>query len=175
MPPSVTCNQKQGLHAIQRPEHGMAGAPREQVHTLLRGESKGFVARGIEFLESLGNAAVFAVRMNRFRGRPPVASIQHTFPDRSFLCRVPLRGSSSLRCFNHSKKAPLDRVHVFQTFQNRPSVGRRSGSSLLLCQTAHHNDQLRACCFQLPGDIFCFLRCHTVEVYQVVGGFRKWI
>ncbi len=127
----MNCNQKEGLDAIQRPKHRMVGPPRQQVHAFLRCEQKGFVASGIEILQSLGKAPVLAGWTNRFRSRPPVNSIQDTFLERCFLCRVPLGWSSSLRCLYHAKEATLDEVYMFQAFQNRPPVGRRPGPSLL--------------------------------------------
>src|SRR5580704_16248072 len=56
--PSMTCDQEEGLHAVQRSEHRMRGAAREQVRALLRGELEGFVASGIEVPESFGDAAM---------------------------------------------------------------------------------------------------------------------
>src|ERR1700733_5925916 len=64
MTPSMTCDQEEGLHAVQRPEHRMAGAARQQVDALLRCELAGFVARGIEVAEGVGDAAVLAGRMD---------------------------------------------------------------------------------------------------------------
>jgi len=96
MTPSMTSNQEEGFNAIQRPEHTMAGAPRQQVHTFFGSESKGFVANGVEIPHSLGNALVPAEWMNGFESRPPVAPIRHVLHQRRFLCRVTLRRSSGL-------------------------------------------------------------------------------
>jgi hypothetical protein len=96
MTPSMESNEEEGFHAIQRAECTMASAPRQQVHTLLGCESKGFVANGVEILHSLDNALLSAERMNGFGSRPPVAPIRHAFHQRRFLCRVTLCRSSGL-------------------------------------------------------------------------------
>ena len=62
-------NQEEGFNAIQRPEHKMAGALRQQVHTFFGCESKGFVANDVEVLQRLGNALVIC-RMDERFGEP---------------------------------------------------------------------------------------------------------